>query len=503
MADDPQAPRPDPGETLAMFQLGLQAHRQGQLDTAEAVYDEVLRRNPDTADALHLKGLVNLQRGRAEAAQELIARAIALNPRSPVFHTNHASALIALGRFDEAVTALDAALALPGAPADVHRLRGDALQALGHLQEALAAYDRAAAAAPGDAIVQFNRGNQLRYLRRIDEAIAAYGQALALDPNLAVAHHNRAVCRLLAGDWDGGLEEYEWRKLCPDFVDPRYGLQPAWTGEQDLTGQTLFVFAELFLGDTIQMSRYLPLAVERGAQVVLAAPRPLHALLGTLPAPVTLIEAAATPERFDFACPLMSLPHRFRTRPDRVPAAIPYLRPDPARAARWRERLGGEGFRIGVCWQGSTAPYATPMQRSFPLRALQGLAQLRGVRLISLQKHDGLDQLATLPAGMRVEGLSPDFDAGPDAFLDTAAVMNELDLVISADTAVAHVAGALGVRTWLPVPYVPDWRWGLAGETSAWYPSLRLFRQPAAGDWTAVFAAMTATLGAELGDRDA
>ncbi len=492
MADDPQAP--DPGETLALFQLGLQAHRQGRLEEADAVYDEVLRRSPDTADALHLKGLVQLQRGRPEAARALIAQAIGLNSRSPVFHTNHANALIGVGRFEEALAALDTAQALAGAPPAIHRLRGDALQAVGRLEEALAAYDRAAAAEPGDATIAFNRGNQLRYLRRIDEAIAAYGQALALNPSFAVAHHNRAVCRLLAGDWEGGLEEYEWRKLCPDFTDPRYGLQPAWTGPEDLAGKTLFVFAELFLGDTIQMSRYLPLAGARGAQVVLAAPKPLHGLLSTLPAPVTLIAGDATPERFDFACPLMSLPHRFETRPDNVPADVPYLQADPQRTARWRERLKGDGFRIGVCWQGSTAPYAASMQRSFPLRALEPLARLPGVRLISLQKHDGLEQLMTLPSGMRVEGLGADFDAGPDAFLDTAAVMGELDLVISADTATAHVAGALGVQTWLALPYVPDWRWGLEGPKTPWYPKTRLYRQAQPGDWSGVFADMTVAL---------
>jgi tetratricopeptide (TPR) repeat protein len=494
LADDPQAPGASPEDTLAMFRLGLQIHRQGRLAEAEAVYNEVLQRSPDTPDALHLKGLIRLQQGQAEEARELIAQAIALQPRSAAMHVNHGNALMALKRTQEALTAYDSASMLPDAPAELHRLRGDALQALGRLPEALAAYTRAVAARPGDAVAQFNRANQLRYLRRIDEAVAAYGEALALDPNLAVAHHNRAVCRLLAGDWEGGLEEYEWRKLAPDFDDPRYRLQPGWTGDQDLAGQRLFVFAELFLGDVIQMARYLPLAAARGAEVVLAAPRALHGLLSTLPAPVELIEGEATPERFDLACPLMSLPHRFRTRPDSAPAEVPYLSAEPGRAARWRERLGEEGFKIGVCWQGSTAAYAAPMQRSFPLAALAPLARPAGVRLVSLQKHDGLDQLANLPEGMAVETLGPDFDAGGDAFLDTAAVMAGLDLVVTADTAVAHVAGALGVPTWLALPFLPDWRWGLEGETTPWYPSFRLFRQARPGEWTDVFARMAAEL---------
>jgi Flp pilus assembly protein TadD len=483
--------------------MGLQVHQQGQLEGAEAIYDEVLRRRPDQPDALHLKGLAQLQRGQAEAARELIARAIAAGPATAVMHVNHGNALMALGRPDAALAAYEAALAQGGAPPEALRFRGDALQALGRLEEALAAYDRALAARPADPIAHFNRANQLRYLRRIDEAVAGYDAALAAKPDFAVAHHNRAVCRLLAGDWADGLWEYEWRKACPDFSDPRYGLTPAWTGAEDLSGKRLFVFAELFLGDVIQMSRFLPRAMAQGASVTLAAPAPLHRLLRTLPAAVELVAGDAQPAAFDYACALMSLPLAFGARPDAATAEVPYLTAEPERAARWRERLGGEGFRIGVCWQGSTAPYATPMQRSFPLAALAPLAALPGVRLVSLQKHDGLDQLAALPAGMAVETLGADFDEGPDAFLDTAAAMQACDLVISADTAVAHLAGALGARTWLALPFIPDWRWGLEGETTAWYPTMRLFRQARVGDWTGVFAQMTAALSAEREAGDA
>jgi tetratricopeptide (TPR) repeat protein len=498
--EEPQARGQSAEDTLAMFRMGLDIHRSGRLAEAEAIYGEVLRRSPDTPDALHLLGLIRLQTGKADQACELIARAIALKPGDAAMRVNHGNALMAAGRPAEAVAAFEAAQALDGSLGGLHRLRADALQTLGRWDEAVSAYDQALALLPDDPVLHFNRANQLRYLRRIGEATEAYGAALARDPDFAVAHHNRAVCRLLAGDWAGGLEDYEWRRACPTFTDPRYRLTPDWTGAEDLSGRSLFVFAELFLGDVIQMSRYLPLAAERGARVILAAPASLHRLLSTLPAHVELLAADAQPGRFDYVCPLMSLPHAFRTRPNTVPAAIPYLQAEPDRAKRWAERIGGHGFRIGVCWQGSTAAYALPMQRSFPLAALAPLAARPGVRLISLQKHDGLDQLADLPAGMAV-GTLGDFDVGTDAFLDTAAVMQACDLVITADTAIAHLAGALGVRTWTGLPFVPDWRWGLEGETTPWYPSMRLFRQPRAGDWESVIARMTEDLARE--GRDA
>ena len=480
-------------ETLEMFRLGYAAHRQGRLAEAEAVYQAVLRRSPDTPDALHLLGLVRLQQGQPQEAAELIGRAVGLNPRAPAMRVNLGNALSAAGRPAEALEALDAALAL-GAPPGVQRLRGDALQALGRWADALSAYDAAIAEQPGDPVLQFNRANQLRYLRRIDDAIGGYGAALALDPDFAVAHHNRAVCRLLAGDWTQGLAEYEWRKACPEFTDPRYRLAPELKGGEDLAGRRLFVFAELFLGDVIQMSRYLALATAKGAKVTLAAPVALHRLLSSLDADVELLAADAQPEAFDYICPLMSLPLAFGTTPQAAPSPAPYLSAEPDRAARWTERIGGEGFRIGVCWQGSTAAYALPMQRSFPLAALAPIAAQPGVRLISLQKHDGLDQLAGRPAGMAVETLGDDFDAGPDAFLDTAAAMAACDLVITADTAVAHLAGALGAPTWIGLPFVPDWRWGLQGGATPWYPSVRLFRQDRAGDWEAVIGQMAAEI---------
>ena len=521
-------------EVRQMLGVGLKVHRQGDLASAELIYREVLQRDPAQPDALHFLGMIAFQRGRFAEAAEAISSAIALNPRMPEMRLNRGLALAGLGKFDDALADHEAALVLRPELAQAHQYRADALQALGRAPEALAAYDRALALQPmlatayasrGDvlqalgryedalgaygnaialspktALTYFNRGNAMRQLRRFEAAAASYASAIALQPDMAVAHHNRGVCLLTLGDLDAGFREYEWRKRAPDAESGRTYAQPAWTGLEDLQDRSLFVYPELFLGDVIQFCRYAKLAEARGARVTLAAPAALHALLRTLSPTLELVDRDAAPAQFDYHCALMSLPLAFRTELATIPAEVPYLSAEPARVERWRDRIGTQGFRVGVCWQGSTAPYSMPMQRSFPLRLLQGVARLPGVRLISLQKHDGLDQLDGLPPGMVAETLGETFDAGPDAFVDTAAVIACCDLVISADTAVAHVAGALAAPTWIPLPFVPDWRWLTERPDSPWYPSVRLFRQAAQGDWSAPIGEIETALAARLAE---
>lgn len=525
----PKSVAPPPvNELLAIFQAGLDRHRQGDLSSALAIYGEVLKRDPENHDALHLLGLATHQSGRSAEGVALISRGIALNPKSEAMFSNRAAAQLALGRHAEALADFDRAIALKPELPEAYQGRGNALQALkrpdeavasydkalalrplnpgaqsdkgnaqkdlGRREEAVASYDAALALDPKFAVAWYNRAGVLRELGRIGDAIESYGQAIAIQPDFAAAHHNLATCLLLEGRFEAGFREYEWRRKAPDFANNRTYPGPGWTGVEDIAGKTLFIYPELFLGDLIQFGRYALLAEARGARVILAAPQSLHALLQTLSPTLELIATDATPPSFDYQCALMSLPLAFETELATIPAPSPYLKADPARSARWGKTIGDRGFRIGVCWQGSTAAYAASMQRSFPLAQLQAMAGLPDVRLISLQKHDGLDQLADLPAGMTIETLGKDFDEGPDAFVDTAAVIANCDLVITADTAVAHVAGALGAPTWIALPHVPDWRWMEGRSDSPWYPSARLFRQDSAGDWAAVFAEMAAAL---------
>lgn len=526
----------EPQHADALHALGLVAHRTGRSAQALDLLTKALKAAPRSAQILSNRGLVHAALERFKEALADYDRALALNPTFPEAVFNRANTLARMGRLPIALQAYDKAVALGpqnavwrAARAELlsrmerheeaiagyrdavgldpklgpaHAALGDLLLRKGDLEGALQPLAEAAALAPQDAVALFNLGNVQRRLGRTAEAIESYGRALAVDPDFAMAHQNRAVSRMLLGDWTdesgtGGFEEYAWRHRCPG-PELRDYPQTAFDGSQELAGKTLLIYPELFLGDLIHFGRYAKLAEDRGARVVLAAPRLLHGLLAGLSPTIRLIGKDDEPPPFDLHCALMDLPRAFGVTPDDVKLPAPYLQADPERVARWRERVGEGGFRIGVCWQGSTRAGADLMGRSFRLADLAPVAALPGVRLVSLQKHDGLDQLDSLPPGMSVETLGDDFDEGPDAFVDTAAVMQACDLVITADTAVAHVAGATGVRTWLPLPAVPEWRWLLSREDTPWYPAMRLFRQPASGDWTPVFARMAAELSKEI-----
>lgn len=362
----------------------------------------------------------------------------------------------------------------------------------GRHAEALEAFRAALVLNPREAILHFNVGNALRNLGRTAEAVAAYDEALALAPNFAIAHHNRATCRLKLGDLAGGFREYEWRKACPGFVeDARYKLPRPWRGE-DLRGKRLFVYGELFQGDIMQFSRYAALAAQLGGAVTLSAPASMHALLRTVTPSLTLTDIDAPAPDYDYQSAMMTLPALFGTSLETVPAVHGYFRAEPARVARWRERIDADGVKVGIAWHGS--PRA--VQRSFPVaEAAAALRRAPGVRLISLQKHAGLEQLEALAPGT-VETLGDDFDPGPDAFVDTAAAMVCCDLFITPDTSVVHVAGGLGVPTWLALNTPGDWRWfDESRRDTPWYPSVRIFRQRTAGDWAGVFEDMAAELG--------
>ncbi len=507
------------------FDAALDLHRQGRLAEAEPLYRAVLAEQPDHFNALHLFGVAALQGGRASAALDLISKALALAPEVGVAHSNKGNALhklgrleealasydrafeltpndptvlmnrgatlSALGRLDEAVASYDAALGLDGDHAEAHSNRGVALRELGRPEAALESLDRALALQPSFAEAHSNRGNALHDLGRFADAVAAHNRSIALRPDYPDAYWNRSQTELLLGDLEAGWMDYERRKLKDPPIANRIYEQPFWFGAENYLGKTVLIHAEQGLGDTIQFCRYTLMLERLGVKVLFAPQRPLRALMRTLSPSIQIVDADDPGLSFDYHWPLMSLPLTFGTRLDTIPAETPYLAAEPERAARWRARIGAEGFRIGLSWRGSDGRVS--VERAFSPLHFGRLAILPGVRLISLQKGEGAAELNVLEGKLRIERLEG-LDDGPDAFLDTAAVMQACDLVITCDTAVAHLGGALGRPTWILLKHVPDWRWLLDRSDSPWYPTVRLFRQEARGDWEPVFLRVEAAL---------
>jgi len=282
-----------------------------------------------------------------------------------------------------------------------------------------------------------------------------------------------------------------------DWIKPYRILEkPRWGGE-DISDKTILICAEQGLGDTIQFVRYVRDVVARAKRVILWVQPGLTALLRCVEG-VTLLGMNNEPPGFDVYCPLLSLPRVFKTDVASIPSQTPYLRAEPERVRKWKDRLGPHGFKIGVAWKGSKV--GTSIGKAFALAEFFGVSQLPNVRLISLQKNDGVEQLRDLPAGMQVETLGDDFDAGDGAFLDAAAVMENLDLVISVDTSIAHLAGALDRPVWVVLKRVADWRWGVGGAETPWYRSMRLFRQNVAGEWGGVFAEIAQAVAARVSE---
>ena len=458
-----------------------------RLPEALAACEHALALQADFAAAHNSRGLVLQALHRPEEAAASYRRALELQPDMAEAYSNLGTVLCELGRPLDALASCRQALELQPGMHGVHTNIGNALRDLGRAEEALAHYDSALLESPHVAETHTHRGNALLDLGRIDAALTSYRRALELNPCHARAHFNMGLALLLSGELPAGLRSYEWRKQL-DLAAAPEASAPAWLGDEDIAGKTLLVYADQALGDTIQFCRYAKLAEERGARVLLAVQPQLRELLAGLSPTIRVLAAGEPPAGIDYHSALMSLPLAFRTTLADIPAPIPYLRADPQRIAHWRERLGPKGFRIGVAWQGSRN--RIDRGRSVPLTMFAPLAGIPGVRLISLQKDAGPGQLDDPASGAPLETLGDSFDSGPQAFLDSAAVLMHLDLVISSDTALVHLAGALGRPTWVALQQVPDWRWLLDRADSPWYPTMRLFRQPRPGDWVSVFAAI-------------
>jgi Flp pilus assembly protein TadD len=457
----------------------------GRIPEAIHCLGRALELKPDDAGMHYNLGLAWKELGKLDEATASLRRALELKPDFAEAHNNLGNALKELGRLDEAVACYGRALELKPHYVLARNNLGLALKDQGKLDEAVACCRQTMELKPDFADAHNNLGIALKRLGRLDEAAACFHRALELKPDFADAHGNQALLSLLTGDFPRGWSEYLWRRKTKESDCQDYP-QPLWDG-QPLEGRTILLHPEQGLGDVIQFVRYAELVKQRGAAVIVQCPSQLVALLASCAGIDRLVGRGEPLPAFDLQAPLLSLPGIFHTSLADIPAAIPYLSADPGLVEHWRRELDGTGgFKVGIAWQGSpTNQY--DRDRSIPLRFFEPLARCCGVRLLSLQKHWGVEQLQEVASRFPVIDLGSRLDEASGPFMDTAAVMKNLDLVVTSDTAIAHLAGALGVRVWVALAFIPDWRWLLDRGDSPWYPTMRLFRQRRRGDWQGVF----------------
>jgi tetratricopeptide (TPR) repeat protein len=497
--------RIDPKAAFAHNNRGLALQGLKRLDEAVASYDRAIALKPDHAEAFNNRGNALQALKRLDAALASYDRAIALKPSYAEALYNRGAALHELKRLDEALGSYDKAITLKPNYAEAFNNRGVALRELRRLDEALASYDKAIALKPDYTEAFYNRGNALLELTRFDEALASYDKAIVLQSDYAEAHFNRSLALLLKGDYTDGWEEFEWRwKGGAKNMVPRKFACPQWRGE-DLADKTIFLHSEQGYGDTIQFLRYVPLLASRGGRVILEVPPSQGRLAEQLQGAAQVFASGTVTPAADFFCPLLSLPRAFGTTVATIPGEVPYLAADRAAVAAWRRRLADlKGLRVGLVWAGNPRPNQPganriDRRRSVTLWHFANLAEVPGVSFVSLQKGQAASQTRSPPPGLLVHDWTDELTD----FADTAALIEVLDLVISVDTSVVHLAGALGKPTWLLNRFDTCWRWLLNRDDSPWYPTLRQFRQPSPGDWKSVICGVRDALQRlTAGDRD-
>jgi tetratricopeptide (TPR) repeat protein len=511
-----QVLRINPNDAYARYNHGVALGELGRLAEATESYDRAIALRPDYVDAWFNRGVAQARQGRPAEALASYERAVALKPDYVEAHNNRGIALAALGRHDEALASYERAVALKPDYAIGYNNRGNALRDLNRLAEAVESYgralaikadyveacnnlgvalidlerpaealawcERALALRPDYAEACYHAGNALRDLHRYSEAAERFERAVALRPDYAAAHWNLADCRLLLGDFARGWQEYEWRwKLADREALRRDFRAPVWLGGQPVRGLTILLHSEMGLGDTLLFCRYAKRVAALGASVLLEVQPALLPLLANLEGATAVLARGASLPHFDCHCPLMSLPLAFRTDLRTIPADVPYVRSDPVRVAAWKDRIGETAKpRIGLVWSGSAA-----LRNDRRSMALADALPLVGewAEWVSLQKEVRESDAALLAAHPEIRHFGPALSD----FADTAALVESTDLVVTIDSSVANLAGAMGKSVWILLPHNPhDWRWLLDREDSPWYPTARLFRQSSPGDWRGV-----------------
>jgi tetratricopeptide (TPR) repeat protein len=483
-----EALRRKPDYAEALLNLAHVRRKQRRFEEAEGCCRQALALAPAFFHAYVTLAAVLVELGRIEAAEGAARRAVSLRPEDPDGWAQLAMCLIEGKRYRMAAACAREALRRNAEHPQALNNLGAALMELGESEAAARYFRQAVRRKPDLADAHYNLGNVYREAKDPAQALACYEAALRLEPEHARARWNRALTLLWTGDWERGLEEFEWRWRMP-FLKPRSFAQPLWDGAP-LGGRTILLWAEQGLGDVIHFVRFAHQVKERGGRVLLEAPRALLELLETAPGVDGVVPAGGVLPPFDVQAPLMSLPRILGIRPQGLPAAAPYLHAPAERRAVWRRRFGRlRGLRVGLVWSGNPE-HAQDRRRSVDLEVLAPLGRVAGVSFVGLQYGARSCQGWVPPPGLKLLHVGPELGS----FVEAAAAVAALDVVISVDTAMAHLAGALGVPVWVLLSFVPDWRWGLEGETTPWYPTMRLFRQPSAGEWAPVVARLAAAL---------
>lgn len=475
--------RLNPRHAEAHFNRGVVLKELNRYQEAVNSYTSAFSLKSDYVDAYNNCGNAYITLKRFEEALTCFQKAIEIDPKYAYAYNGVGNVLMELKRFDEALVSYEKAITLNSATPFPHNGMGHVLQELKRFDDAILGYEKVMSLVPNSAGAYTNKGLAMQGLRNFDEALQNYNKAIELNPEMADPHWNKALLKILRGEYEEGWQLYEYRRYKQDLKDsyPIYE-QPLWLGQNLVSTQVIYIYPEQGLGDFIQFCRYITLVEKLGAKVVLKVPNPLYALIKTMKLSAKIVRNGEEVDEFDFHCPIMSLPLAFKTTVETIPSNIPYFFSDQLKKSYWERKFtyAAKSLKVGLVWSGSK-DHKKDHDRSLRLEQLKPLFDLP-VAFYSLQKEVREEDQATLSQLSQIQQYSQELND----FSDTAAMVDNLDLIITVDTSVAHLAGAMAKNVWIMISYLPDYRWMLDRDDSPWYPTAKLFRQPAVGDWESV-----------------